>query len=63
MGHDTTFGLMPYGQRWRSYRRAFWQQFNPTGVTKYHAVLRDMAQNFLRAMLGNPAGLEESLQQ
>nr|VWO95117.1 N/A [Ganoderma boninense] len=63
MGHDTTFGLMPYGQRWRIHRRAFWQQFNQTGVTKYHAVLRDMALRLLSMMLTDPAGLEESLQE
>ena len=61
MGHDTTFGLMSYGLQWKKRRRAFWQQFNPTGGTKYHAVLREMAQRFLNTTIGDPTGLEETL--
>ncbi|PIL22691.1 cytochrome P450 [Ganoderma sinense ZZ0214-1] len=63
MGHDTTFGLMAYGSQWKSHRRAFWQQFSPTGITKYHAVLREMTWRFLNTMLRDPVGLEETLQE
>ncbi|KAI1785552.1 cytochrome P450 [Ganoderma leucocontextum] len=62
MGHDTTFGLMSYGHRWRNHRRAFWQQFSPTGVMKYQPVLREMAHRFLNTMLSGPAELETNLQ-
>ncbi|EJF63284.1 cytochrome P450 [Dichomitus squalens LYAD-421 SS1] len=62
MGHDTTFGLMSAGQTWKNHRRAFWQQFNPTAVTKYYAMQREMAYMLVGMMFKEPTELEKNLQ-
>ena len=63
MGHNTTCGLMSYGQTWKNHRRAFWQQLNPTSVTKYYEVQREMAHRLLGEILTKPTGLEKVLQE
>lgn len=47
-------GLIPYGQRWRSYRRAIWQYFHPGAINKYYPVQEAMTRIFLKKLLHNP---------
>ncbi|KAI0770060.1 cytochrome P450 [Fomes fomentarius] len=45
-GNDWILGLIPYGQRWRSYRRAIWQYFHPDAINKYYPKLLDNPEDF-----------------
>ena len=54
---------MPYGQRWRRYRRMFWQHFYPKAVAEYRPVQQSVARNFIRKLLDDPARFKEHLRQ
>ena len=43
--------IMPYGERWRRHRRAFWQHFNREAVVAYWPAQRDVAYRFLGKLL------------
>ncbi len=60
-GNDFNLGFMPYGDRWRRHRRAFWQYFRPQAGIEYRAVQRAMAGRFLRKVLRTPHELKEHL--
>ena len=58
---DTNFTMMPYGQRWRRHKRAFWQHFHPGAVQSYQEVQRLEAHRFLRTLLKTPSDLREHI--
>lgn len=60
-GTDLSFALMPYGDRWRRHRRAFWQHFRPQAIIEYQAVQRTMAGKFLLKVLQNPTRFKEHI--
>ncbi|KAM5536771.1 hypothetical protein V8D89_009489 [Ganoderma adspersum] len=49
------FGLMPYGQRWRRYRRHFWQHFTSRAIEQYRPVTRAAAHQFLARLIERPS--------
>ncbi|KAI0754774.1 O-methylsterigmatocystin oxidoreductase [Daedaleopsis nitida] len=51
---DWILGFLPYGQRWRGYRRALWQHIHPGAITKYQPVQRAVAGLFLQKLLNSP---------
>ncbi|KAI1792480.1 O-methylsterigmatocystin oxidoreductase [Ganoderma leucocontextum] len=57
LGQGTNFGLMPYGQQWRRYRRHFWQHFTSRAVEEYQPVTRAAAHRFLARLVERPAQL------
>ncbi|KAH9889950.1 cytochrome P450 [Cubamyces lactineus] len=54
-GQAFNFGLMRYGERWRSHRRMFWQHFSPDKIVNYRPVQRATTYTFLNKVLSNPA--------
>ncbi|PIL29136.1 cytochrome P450 [Ganoderma sinense ZZ0214-1] len=55
LAQDTNLGLMPYGQRWRRYRRHFWQHFTSRAVEQYQSVTRSAAHQFLARLIEHPS--------
>ncbi|PIL29129.1 cytochrome P450 [Ganoderma sinense ZZ0214-1] len=51
----TNFGLMPYGQEWRRYRRHFWQHFTSRAVERYQPITRAAAHQFLARLVERPS--------
>ncbi|RPD62673.1 CyP450 monooxygenase [Lentinus tigrinus ALCF2SS1-7] len=60
-GFDANFTLMPYGQRWRRHRRAFWQHFLPASSLRYVPLQERSARLFLRKLLDDPSRLCEHI--
>ncbi|KAJ2917333.1 hypothetical protein MD484_g3041, partial [Candolleomyces efflorescens] len=54
MGYDAYFTLMHYDTMWRKQRREFHQHFNPTVVKRYHPIILDERNSFLRDLLSSP---------
>ena len=52
---------MPYGQRWRQHRRAFWRHFRAEAIVTYHPVQRAIAHKFLEKLLDDPSRLREHI--
>ena len=50
---------MPYGQRWRSHRRAFWQHFHRDAIKGYHSTHQVATHVFLEMLLDNPSRLDK----
>ena len=50
-GWDFNLGIMPYGQRWRSIRAHFHQNFNSLAVPDYHGTQTVQIYAFLRREL------------
>jgi cytochrome P450 len=61
MGWDFALSIMPYGQRWRTYRRAFHQMFRPDAVLKYRPVQLSKIHDLLRRFAENPKDFREYL--
>ncbi|KAI0767311.1 CyP450 monooxygenase [Fomes fomentarius] len=55
VGAQISFAFMPYGQRWRRHRRAFWQYLNPNVVAEHRPIQRAMAHRFLHKVLTDPS--------
>ncbi|KAI1791791.1 cytochrome P450 [Ganoderma leucocontextum] len=60
-GIDASFSAMPYGQRWRRHKRAFWQYFNPGAIPSYQPIQRSGAHRFLNKLLKAPSELREHI--
>ena len=58
---DINLSIMPYGQKWRRHKRAFWQYFHPGTMTGYQGVQRAVAHKFLAKLLRDPAGLKDHI--
>ncbi|KAI9058126.1 cytochrome P450 [Trametes sanguinea] len=59
IGQGDSFAFMPYGQRWRRHRRAFWQQFHTGVVSRYLPVQQSITHDFLAKVLDQPAACKE----
>ncbi|CDO71675.1 hypothetical protein BN946_scf184915.g19 [Trametes cinnabarina] len=57
-GNDAGLASMPYGQRWRDHRRAFWQAFQPRVVPTYRDVQRTSVRHFLHRVLSSDEDLQ-----
>ncbi|KAF7977304.1 hypothetical protein HWV62_4283 [Athelia sp. TMB] len=54
MGWERGFAFMPYGQLWRSHRKAFHQEFSPQVAHRNHPKLIKATHNLLRLLLNTP---------
>ena len=61
LGQDANFGFMPYGQKWRRYRRHFWQHFTARAIEQYRPVQRAVAHEFLARLLENPSRIRNHI--
>ncbi|KAM5532989.1 hypothetical protein V8D89_013331 [Ganoderma adspersum] len=61
LGQDANFGFMPYGQKWRRYRRHFWQHFTARAIEQYRPVQRAVAHEFLARLLENPSKIRDHI--
>ncbi|KAM5539388.1 hypothetical protein V8D89_006840 [Ganoderma adspersum] len=61
-GNEWTLGLIPYGQRWRDYRRALWQHFHPGAIVKYRPAQESIVPIFLKKLLDEPDGFMNHIQ-
>ncbi|RXW14495.1 hypothetical protein EST38_g11359 [Candolleomyces aberdarensis] len=62
MDFTWTFGLMPYGLRWRQHRRAFHQYLNNNAVKIYHPIMHEETKSFLRKVKSQPDDIFEHVQ-
>ncbi|KAJ2918168.1 hypothetical protein MD484_g2258, partial [Candolleomyces efflorescens] len=62
MDFTWSFGLMPYGVRWRQHRRAFHQYLNSNAVKSYHPIMHEETKHFLRKLKTQPDDLFEHVQ-
>ncbi|KAH9929088.1 cytochrome P450, partial [Epithele typhae] len=60
-GSDFNFGFMPYGQRWRAHRRAFWNYMHRDACRAYQDIQRGAAHLCLDKILSDPANLRKHL--
>ncbi|KAI0754760.1 cytochrome P450 [Daedaleopsis nitida] len=52
---DWNLSILPYGPRWRLYRRTFWQHFRPVALSKYHWLQENGARRLLTRLLSPPS--------
>ena len=52
---------MPYGGRWKRYRRAFWQHFYPSATPAYEPIQLSATHTFLQNVLHDPARAEQHI--
>ncbi|KAI0754738.1 cytochrome P450 [Daedaleopsis nitida] len=52
-GWDWDLGFLPYGRKWRSRRRMFWQHFHPGVIDRYYPVQEDAARRLLVRVLSS----------
>ncbi|EJF61737.1 cytochrome P450 [Dichomitus squalens] len=56
-GQSASFAQMPYGEKWRRHKRAFWQCFYPEAIVDYQPIQRASAHRFLERVLDDPSRL------
>ncbi|EJF63285.1 cytochrome P450 [Dichomitus squalens LYAD-421 SS1] len=61
VGGEWVLGVMSYGARWRSYRRAFWQHFRPGAIDRYRPVQLAAVRTFLGKLLHDPENLKRHI--
>ena len=61
IGQGLNFTLLPYGERWRRHRRAFWQYFTQAAVVKRWPAQQAAARMFARKLLTDPGKLREHI--
>jgi len=61
MGWDFAIALLPYGQKWRTHRRAFHQMFHANAVLKYRPVQLSKIRDLLRNFAEDPKDFREHL--
>ncbi|KAJ7671572.1 cytochrome P450 [Mycena polygramma] len=54
MGWDFSFGLMPYGEKWRQYRRLFHQHFRQDAAVAYRPIQLRKIHDSLGSLLNTP---------
>ncbi|KAJ7366653.1 cytochrome P450 [Mycena albidolilacea] len=59
MGWDFNFSIMPYGEKWRQYRRLFHQHFRREAIPTYHPVQLKKIHGLLRDLLSTPEDFVE----
>ncbi|KAH9476208.1 Cytochrome P450 monooxygenase 98 [Psilocybe cubensis] len=63
MGWDFSLSNMPYGDRWRTHRRVFHHEFQPSMAPSYFPIQTREAHGLLRRFLRYPESLEYNLRQ
>ncbi|PIL22725.1 cytochrome P450 [Ganoderma sinense ZZ0214-1] len=61
VGWDWNFGLFPYGEQWRRFRRMFWQHFHPGVVSKHTPHLEKGAAMLLSRLSTDPTKLPDHI--
>ncbi|KAI0754758.1 cytochrome P450 [Daedaleopsis nitida] len=51
---DWNMASLPYGERWRSHRKTFWQHFHPGVISKYRPLQEEGARRLLPRLLLSP---------
>ncbi|KAJ8517675.1 hypothetical protein ONZ45_g5186 [Pleurotus djamor] len=54
MGWNFALGFVPYGNNWRSRRRAFWQEFNPSKSLNHRPTQLRCAKRLLQKIFDEP---------
>ncbi len=54
---------MAYGDAWRARRRAFWQEFNPSGAINHRPKQLWYSRDLLQRLLKDPAGFIHHIDQ
>ncbi|KAJ7669227.1 cytochrome P450 [Mycena polygramma] len=54
MGWDFNFGFMPYGEKWRQYRRLFHKHFHRDAIAAYRPTQLKKVHDCLRGLLSTP---------
>ncbi|KAJ8521866.1 hypothetical protein ONZ45_g1493 [Pleurotus djamor] len=62
MGWGFNAAFLPYGEKWRARRRAFWQEFHPERLHTYYSTQERHARRFLRRLLVDPDNLFHHIQ-
>ncbi|KAI0670926.1 cytochrome P450 [Trametes maxima] len=60
-GQDLNPVTMSYGPWWRRHRRAIWQFFNPSVVSRYFEAQRVGAHKFIACLWRSPSRVQESI--
>ena len=63
MGAGWSFALMPYGAKWRRYRKAFHEHFQPNIVPNYQPIQLEATKSFLRRLLATPDDFMDHIRQ
>ncbi|KAM5539417.1 hypothetical protein V8D89_006869 [Ganoderma adspersum] len=61
VGWDWAFGLFPYGEAWRHFRRVFWQHFHTGVVSKHTPHLGTGAAMLLKRLSKDPTKLRDHI--
>ncbi|KAJ2932209.1 hypothetical protein H1R20_g4906, partial [Candolleomyces eurysporus] len=61
-GMDWTFGLMPYGAKWRQHSRTFHKYYGSGAVQQYHPIMYEETKAFLRKVNSQPNDIFEDIQ-
>lgn len=61
MGWEWSLAMMPYGDRWRQYRKCFHQQFQPSAAPTFWPTQVNTAHDLLRRILDKPQDLVGNL--
>ncbi|KDQ28638.1 hypothetical protein PLEOSDRAFT_1063469 [Pleurotus ostreatus PC15] len=54
LGWGRMMSFMPYGEKWRTHRRAFWQEFNPKNAPDHQPTQLRYSRDLLRRLLKEP---------
>lgn len=54
VGWDKSFGLMPYGERWRLHRKMFNQHFRAALIPEYHQKMLQEARTLVDLIEDTP---------
>ncbi|KAI0715664.1 cytochrome P450 [Cerioporus squamosus] len=60
-GWDWVFAFMPYGQRWRQHRRAFWEYFRPSALSTFRPAQEEGVHRLLSGLLESPHKVDEHI--
>ncbi|GJE96516.1 cytochrome P450 [Phanerochaete sordida] len=60
-GFDRSWGLYPYGDKWRRHRRLFNQHFRASAVPRFHAQQRRAVHGLLQSLLEAPQEFDEHI--
>ena len=61
LGQASLFVFMPYGGRWKRYRRAFWQHFYSSATPAYEPIQLSATHTFLQNVLHDPSRAEQHI--
>ncbi|EMD32418.1 hypothetical protein CERSUDRAFT_118759 [Gelatoporia subvermispora B] len=61
MGWDWSFGMMPFGERWKQHRKLFDRQFRASNVSTFWPIQEDRTRDLLVRLLHSPENVIEHL--